>query len=158
MLELLQQHFESDNFTIVVPHDVPVFNEDSESAFFGRIEKYQEMIKTADCVVIASPEYNHSFSGVIKNFIDWTSRPYGNSTWKNVPVLVISASPGDHGGSAGREALESVLKYLGATPGQEKISIGNANKKLQSSEGKSDEQRKIIDLIGSAVRKHVSNN
>ena len=70
-------------------------------------------VEAADGVLIAMPEYNRSFPGVIKNALDWASRPYGQSSWMDKPVAVVGATPGATGTAAGQGHLRSVLPVYG---------------------------------------------
>jgi chromate reductase len=70
-------------------------------------------VEAADAVLIVMPEYNRSFPGVIKNALDWASRPYGSSSWTDKPVAVIGATPGTTGTAAGQGHLRSILPVYG---------------------------------------------
>jgi chromate reductase len=70
-------------------------------------------VEAADAVLIVMPEYNRSFPGVIKNALDWGSRPYGSSSWTDKPVAVIGATPGTTGTAAGQGHLRSILPVYG---------------------------------------------
>lgn len=71
-------------------------------------------ISTADGVLLVTPEYNRSIPGVLKNIIDWGSRPYGNNSWANKPASVIGISPGTIGTAVAQAHLRSVMVILGA--------------------------------------------
>lgn len=60
----------------------------------SRVKEFKQKIKAADAILIASPEYNYSIPGVLKNAIDWASRPVGDNSWDGKPVAVMSASIG----------------------------------------------------------------
>jgi len=78
---------------------IPLYNDDVESA--GDPEPVAELraaVDEADALLLATPEYNRGTSGVLKNAIDWLSRPFGNSALKNKPLAVIGASRGQYGG------------------------------------------------------------
>lgn len=70
-------------------------------------------VEAADAVLIVMPEFNRSFPGIIKNALDWGSRPYGHSSWSGKPLAVAGASPGGIGTAAGQSQLRSVLPVLG---------------------------------------------
>ena len=90
--------------TQVVPADVslevaeldalPLFNQDHESPLPAPVETLKAAIRTADAVLLVTPEYNYSVSGVLKNAIDWASRPHGQSAWEAKPCAIMGASPG----------------------------------------------------------------
>ena len=71
-------------------------------------------IRSADAVLIASAEYNGSITGVLKNLIDWASRPYGRSAFEGKPVSVVGASPSRFGALRSQETAIAVLGSAGA--------------------------------------------
>lgn len=98
-------------------HEIPLYNGDEEenSGLPNSVTLLQKEIVEADALLIATPEYNNSIPGVLKNAIDWASRPSEQS--KNVfagkPVAVIGASPGGFGTILAQDAWLPVLKSLG---------------------------------------------
>jgi len=88
----------------------PLYDGDAEAAdgIPGVVQTAAEMIAGADAVVIASPEYNQSVSGVLKNALDWISRTEGNP-WQGKPVAIMSANAGRAGGARGQYALRLCL-------------------------------------------------
>ena len=96
-------------------HDFPPFDEDVE--IIGDplpISLAKLSLACADGILIATPEYNGAMSGVLKNAIDWLSRPWGNSPMTAKPVATLSAAPGMGGGRKAQAALLPVLQELGA--------------------------------------------
>src|SRR5215472_8328169 len=70
--------------------DLPLYNGDVEaSAFPEAATRMKEHVRRADALLFTVPEYNYSFSGVLKNLIDWGSRPYGQSAWAGKPVAIL---------------------------------------------------------------------
>src|SRR5690606_38786714 len=65
---------------------IPPFNEDDEDKVPQKVQDFKAAIRKADAILISTPEYNYSFSGVLKNAIDWASRPYGDSAWIGKPA------------------------------------------------------------------------
>ena len=95
--------------------DIPLFNQDFE----GDLTPYpvldlRSRIRSSDAVLIASPEYNGSITGVLKNLIDWASRPYGQSAFARKPVSVVGASPSRFGAQRSQETAIAVLGSAGA--------------------------------------------
>lgn len=89
---------------------VPLYDEDLRLAGPPQIvTDLKERIRAADALLIATPEYNHSFSGVTKNAVDWISRPPSESPLNGKPVGVIGASDGHFGTTRAQEALRIVL-------------------------------------------------
>lgn len=112
---------------------IPLYNQDLESAFPATVIALKERIRAADGILIATPEYNRSVPGVLKNIIDWTSRPYGDSAWGGKPVYLVSASVGSLGGALAQRALRGVFAYLDAhVLGQPEFYLGNAADKFNS--------------------------
>ena len=90
---------------------IPLFNQDSEGDLTPQvILELRERIRSADAVLIAAPEYNGSITGVLKNLIDWASRPYGQSSFTGKPVSVVGASPTRFGAQRSQETTIAVLK------------------------------------------------
>jgi len=115
---------------------IPLFNQDLEKDPPESVRELKEKIRASDIVLISTPEYNHSYSGVLKNAIDWISRPSTENPFVSKVVAIFSASTGSVGGSRAQEHLRVVLNALGAlvVPRPEVILV-NADKKF-SSEGK----------------------
>jgi chromate reductase len=87
---------------------VPLFNEDTEQAIAPSVQHLRRAVGMADGLLIATPEYNHSFPGVLKNAIDWLSRG-SDSVLIDKPVAVIGASAGSWGTRLAQAALRQVL-------------------------------------------------
>lgn len=80
-------------------HEVPLYNSDNEGEHAPKsVRALKDAIAQADGIVLATPEYNYGTSGVLKNAIDWASRPAYSSVLKGKPVLIISSSPSPLGG------------------------------------------------------------
>ncbi|MGA9049184.1 MAG: NAD(P)H-dependent oxidoreductase [Dehalococcoidia bacterium] len=94
---------------------IPPFNQDLENTLPERVKEFKSRIRAADAVLIVSPEYNFSMPGVLKNAIDYASRPYGDSVWPGKPVAVMSASNGMLGGSRMQYHLRQTFLYLEVT-------------------------------------------
>jgi chromate reductase len=82
---------------------------DGDLAVPPEVEALNEAIRAADVVLIATPEYNHSVPGVLKNALDWSSRPAFASVWVDKPVGLFSASPGAVGGVRAQAHLREIL-------------------------------------------------
>jgi chromate reductase, NAD(P)H dehydrogenase (quinone) len=76
---------------------IPPFNQDLEAAPPPKVIELRARIRAADAVLFVTPEYNYSVPGVLKNAIDWASRPYGDSAWTGKPAAVMGASIGARG-------------------------------------------------------------
>src|ERR1700687_3415166 len=73
---------------------IPAFNQDAEQNPPAKVIELKKRIREADAILIVTPEYNYSIPGVLKNAIDWASRPYGHSAWSGKPAAMMGASPG----------------------------------------------------------------
>ena len=95
--------------------DLPLYNGDIEDAqgIPAGVQTLSNQIAAADAVVIATPEYNQSFSGVLKNALDWVSRTEG-APWKDKPVAITSAAAGRAGGARAQYALRLAMTPFGA--------------------------------------------
>jgi chromate reductase len=94
---------------------IPLYNQDMEIlAFPEAVKAFKKKIEAVDALLISTPEYNHSYPGVLKNAIDWASRPYGKNSFDGKPVAVISASTGNFGGIAAQDHLRQVFLALNA--------------------------------------------
>lgn len=92
--------------------EIPPFNQDLEKTLPDVVKTLKERIRATDAVLFVTPEYNYSVSGVLKNAIDWASRPYGDSAWEGKPVAIISASGGMLGGARAQYHLRQMLVFL----------------------------------------------
>lgn len=91
---------------------IPPFNQDLEANMPPAVSDLKTKIKSADAIFIATPEYNYSISGVLKNAIDWTSRPYGDNSWDGKPAAIMSASAGTLGGIRAQYHLRQIFVSL----------------------------------------------
>ncbi|MDB5194591.1 MAG: NADPH-dependent reductase domain protein [Parcubacteria group bacterium] len=139
-------------FEIIDLSSVPLFNQDLESAFPKEVTDLKEKIKAADGLIIVTPEYNRSIPGVLKNAIDWTSRPYGDNAWAGKPVAVAGASGGALGTALAQAHLKEVLMYLDThVMGQPEIYIGGFKDKSDA-EGNITDQ-KTLEFLKQFVEK-----
>ena len=94
---------------------VPPYDEDDEAeAPPIAVARLRSAIAQADAVLFATPEYNASIPGQLKNAIDWVSRPVATNPLRNVPVAVIGASPGAFGAVWAQAELKKVVGLIGA--------------------------------------------
>jgi chromate reductase len=107
--------------------DLPLYNQDDEGNPPPSYVTFRERIRAADAVLFATPEYNRSVPGGLKNAIDVGSRPYGQSAWNGKPAAVISVSPGAIGGFGANHALRQSLVFLNMPVLQQpEAYVGNA--------------------------------
>jgi chromate reductase, NAD(P)H dehydrogenase (quinone) len=94
--------------------DIPPYDEDHDQAGDAAVRRLKERIAAADAVLFATPEYNHSIPGHLKNALDWVSRPLAETPLKGKPVAVIGASTGMFGAVWAQAELRKVLGAIGA--------------------------------------------
>jgi chromate reductase len=94
--------------------DIPPYDEDEDNSQVQPVLDLKERIAAADAVLFATPEYNHSIPGQLKNAMDWVSRPLADTPLKGKPVAVIGASTGMFGAVWAQAELRKVLEAIGA--------------------------------------------
>jgi chromate reductase, NAD(P)H dehydrogenase (quinone) len=103
------------DITLFPLNDVPLYDQDIDTETpLPAIAALREATAAADGIIIASPEYNYGMSGVLKNALDWASRPYGKSKLVKKMVLTISSSPAFTGGVRCHAQLNETLLACGA--------------------------------------------
>jgi chromate reductase, NAD(P)H dehydrogenase (quinone) len=123
--------------------DIPLYNEDTRTAGLpGSVERFRKEIAAADALLVVSPEYNFSVPGVLKNAIDWASRP-PNQPFKEKPVAIMGASGGPLGTARAQYHLRQVLYGLNAfVLNKPEVFIGQAGTKFDSAGNLTDEPTK----------------
>jgi chromate reductase len=120
---------------------VPPFNQDDESDMPARVAELKARIRAADAILFATPEYNYSIPGVLKNAIDWASRPYGDSAWEGKPVAVMGASGGALGTARAQYHLRQCFIFLNMHPvNRPEVMIANASQKFDAEGNFTDEK------------------
>ena len=106
---------------------IPGFNEDDERSPPEQVIALKRAVRAADAILFVTPEYNYSVPGVLKNAIDWASRPYGDSAWAGKPVAVMGASVGRFGTARAQYHLRQTFVFLDMLPvNQPEVMIGDA--------------------------------
>jgi chromate reductase len=95
---------------------LPLYNADLEGNLPPEVVEFKEKVRDADALLIATPEYNYSISGVLKNAIDWASRPPTGNPLEGKPVAIMSASGGKFGGARAQYHLRQVFVFLDMHP------------------------------------------
>jgi chromate reductase, NAD(P)H dehydrogenase (quinone) len=112
-------------------HGLPLYNEDDDGEHAPEVRALRSAIETTDGVIMISPEYNHGMSGVLKNSLDWASRPYGHSVLRRKPVLTMTASPALTGGVRAQQQMNETLASIPARPVlRPQIVIGGVHEKV----------------------------
>ncbi|MCL5011391.1 MAG: NAD(P)H-dependent oxidoreductase [Candidatus Marsarchaeota archaeon] len=113
-------------------NEIPLFNQDNESNPPAVVKEFKDKIKKSDAVLIVTPEYNYSIPGFIKNAIDWASRPYGDNSFEEKPLAIISCSTGMLGGSRAQYHLRQALVFLNTHPlNKPEVMIPFVDKKIK---------------------------
>ena len=94
------------------------------------VEAFRELVRDVDAVFFATPEYNSSVPGALKNALDWASRPLATNSFRNKPVAVISSSAGAFGGVWAAAELRKVLGAMGARVTEAELAVGHAAEKF----------------------------
>src|SRR5436305_9908933 len=96
------------------------------------VEAFRELVREADAVFFATPEYNSSVPGALKNALDWASRPLATNVFRNKPVAAISSSAGAFGGVWAAAELRKVLGAMGARVTDVELAVGHAGEKVDA--------------------------
>ncbi|MFN7927947.1 MAG: NAD(P)H-dependent oxidoreductase [Blastocatellia bacterium] len=133
---------------------IPLFNQDEEQHPPAKVTELKQRIQAADAILIVTPEYNYSIPGVLKNAIDWASRPYGESAWNGKPAAIMGASIGTIGTARAQYHLRQMFVFLNMFPlNQPEVMIGNAAERFDEAGNLTDEKTK--ELIGQLLQKLV---
>jgi chromate reductase len=106
---------------------LPPFDEDDESAPALAVAHWRDAIAQADAILFATPEYNSSIPGQLKNAVDWASRPVKEAVLRNKPVAVIGASTSAYGALWAQAELRKVLAAAGARIIDRDLPVGSAH-------------------------------
>ncbi len=133
---------------------IPPFNADLESSPPETVREFKRRIKAADAVLIVTPEYNYSVPGVLKNAIDWASRPYVDNAFEGKPVAMMSASTGMLGGARAQYHLRQSFVFLNMHPvNKPEVFVSFASQKFDDKGRLLDEKTKelIRELLDNLV-------
>jgi chromate reductase len=127
---------------------VPAFNEDLESDVPAEVEDLRRRIGAADAVLIATPEYNGSAPGALKNALDWASRPKGMTPIVGKPVAVIGASTGQFGARWAQEQIKRALTLSGAMVVDAELALGKCADRFATGELGDEDRAALIEVLG----------
>jgi chromate reductase len=119
--------------------DVPPFDEDDEASAPAAVAHLRDAVGNADAVIFATPEYNSSIPGQLKNAIDWLSRPSATAALRNKPVAVVGASKGAFGAVWAQAELRKVLAASGARVVEGDVAVGHAHERFDENGNLNDE-------------------
>jgi chromate reductase, NAD(P)H dehydrogenase (quinone) len=110
---------------------IPPYDEDDDVGNGpAAVADFRQAIARADALLFATPEYNSSIPGVLKNAVDWASRPLATNPLRNKPVAVIGASTGMFGAVWAQAELRKVLAATGARVTEAELAVGHAQEHL----------------------------
>jgi chromate reductase len=133
---------------------IPPFNQDEEKNVPAKVSEFKRKIRGADAILLATPEYNYGMPGVLKNAIDWASRPYGDNAWSGKPVALMSAALSMGGGVRAQYQLRQAFVFLNMEAVvQPEVAIANAPERFDKEGNLTDETSKK--LVGQLLRNLV---
>jgi chromate reductase len=106
---------------------LPIFDEDLEDSPPEAVQEFLEAVEDADAILIATPEYNASIPGGLKNALDWASRPFPDNVLRKKPSAVIGASTGLFGAVWAQAEVRKALKASGAHVLESELPVGMAD-------------------------------
>ncbi len=105
---------------------IPPFDEDDEQAPADAVIEWRKQLEAADALLFATPEYNHSIPGALKNAVDWASRPFARAALRNKPAAVIGTSTGMFGAVWAQAELRKSLAAAGARVIDSELPVADA--------------------------------
>ena len=145
-MELLPEEAKLEIFDL---EGIPPFNQELESQMPEKVKEFKAKIRAADAILIATPEHNYSIPGVLKNAIDWASRPYGDNSFEGKPAAIMSASTGMLGGARAQYHLRQTFVFLDMHPvNKPEVFVTFANQKI-------DDQGRLTDETSRGVIKEL---
>jgi chromate reductase len=134
--------------------EIPPYDADDDVAPGpAPVEAFRELVREADAVFFATPEYNSSVPGALKNALDWASRPMATNAFRNKPVAVIGSSAGAFGGVWAAAELRKVLAAMGARVTEAELAVGHAHEKVGDDGSLADNEVRegLRDALGTLV-------
>jgi chromate reductase len=133
---------------------IPMFNQDDEQNPPAPVLELKRRIRAADAVLMVTPEYNYSIPAVLKNALDWASRPHEDNAWSGKPAAIMGAAPGALGTARAQYHLRQIFVYLNVFPiNQPEVMIADAAHRFDSAGNLTHEPTKQIirELLQSLV-------
>jgi chromate reductase len=131
----------------------PLYNPDIPMP--DNVQKFKKNIKEADAILFSTAEYNYSIPGVLKNAIDWASRPYGDNSWEGKPAAIMSESIGMLGGIRAQAHLRQIMLFLDMHPlNRPEAIVANVAEKFDKQGNLTDEhtKEKLKELLEALVK------
>ena len=140
--DLLPEDAEMEIFDL---EGLPLFNQDLDHTKIARVLEFKAKIKAADALLIATPEYNYSVPGVLKNAIDWASRPFPDNSFDDKPVALMGAAIGTFATSRAQYHLRQSCVFLNMhVLNKPEVLVGFAKDKMDTEGNLADEATKKI--------------
>jgi chromate reductase, NAD(P)H dehydrogenase (quinone) len=147
-------------------YPMPIYDGDfeAEGGIPAEVTTFQELMRVHDALVIASPEFNGSFSALLKNLVDWVSRPVAGegptALFRGKIAALLSASPGRGGGKRGLRHLRELLEMIGVTVIASQLTVGNSSEAFNEDSELAKEQdqknlQAVLDELNSTLRARV---
>ena len=134
---------------------IPPYNQDHEKQPPARVAELKTRVRAVDAILFSTPEYNYSIPGVLKNAIDWASRPFGDNAWQGKPVAVMGASVGMLGTARAQYHLRQSFIFLDMYPvNRPEVLIANAAERFNERGELTDEKSR--ELIGRLLTELVA--
>ncbi|MBI4286890.1 MAG: NAD(P)H-dependent oxidoreductase [Chloroflexi bacterium] len=133
---------------------IPPYNMDIEGAMPQYVKDFKAKIRAADAILFVTPEHNYSVPGILKNAIDWASRPYGDNSFEGKPAAIMSASPGMFGGNKAQYHLRQMLVFLDMHPlNKPEVFVANASQRIDEKGRLTDEEtrKRVAQLLQALV-------
>jgi len=160
LLEAATDALPDADWTIARIRGIPPFDADVEARGLPpAVDRLKSEIEAADAIVIATPEYNHSIPGVLKNAIDWASRPAMRSPFVRKPVLMLAATTGRGGARRALDHLRQVLGSMDAATLSTEVSVSTVRDRFTDGipdEALRAELRAALEQLPLPVRRAVS--
>lgn len=144
LLEMATEELPAVDWRLARIRGIPPYDADVEARGLPpAVATLKDEIASADAVVIATPEYNYSVPGVLKNALDWASRPAGRSPFAGKPVLMMAAAPGGGGARRALDHLDQILRSMDAEPVSDVVSVAHARRQLGEGADTGDLRRRL---------------
>jgi chromate reductase len=136
---------EGTEFVYVDLGSLPLYNQDLEANYPAEAQAAKDIVAAADGVLIATPEYNRSIPGVLKNALDWVSRPWGHNTFDGKPLGIVGATIGPVGTAVAQSDLRHIAGYLNMKlMGQPELYLPTATNKFDENGSIVDDSRELL--------------
>lgn len=145
-------------FDYVDISSLPLFNQDLETDYPENAQEVKDIVEAANAVLFVTPEYNRGIPGVLKNAIDWASRPWGTNSFDGKPAGIVGASGGALGTGPAQAQLRSVLVYLNTKlMGQPEIYLAHAKDMFDENGVVIEESKPYLSEYITAFASHIEN-